>query len=79
MSLKIYADLMSQPSRALVLFCRAAKVPHEFKQLMLKNGDHLTPEMTKLNPFQKVNVFKIAQKSVLDPFQVHFKSILGPF
>ena len=54
MSLKIFADLMSQPSRAVVLFCRVAKIPHEFKPLMLKNGEHLTEDMTKINPFQKV-------------------------
>jgi len=54
MSLKIFADLMSQPSRAVVLFCRAAKVPHELKPIMLKKGEHMTEEMTKINPFQKV-------------------------
>ena len=54
MSLKIFADLMSQPSRAIVMFCRAAKVPHEFKELRIKNGDFKTPEMAKINPFEKV-------------------------
>jgi len=53
MSLKIFADLMSQPSRAIVMFCRAAKVPHEFKELRIKNGDFKTPEMAKINPFEK--------------------------
>ena len=56
MSLKIFADLMSQPSRAVVLFCRAAKVPHDFKPIMLKKGEHMTEEMTKINPFQKVSI-----------------------
>ena len=56
MTLKIFADLMSQPSRALVIFCRAAKIPHEFKPLMIKNGDHLSEEMTKINPCQKVQI-----------------------
>ena len=55
MSLKIFADLMSQPSRAVVMFCRAAKVPHELKELRIKNGDFKTPEMAKINPFEKVN------------------------
>ena len=54
MSLKIFADLMSQPSRAVVLFCRVAKVPHEFKPIRLVKGEHMTEEMTKINPFQKV-------------------------
>ena len=56
MTLKIFADLMSQPSRALVIFCRAAKIPHEFKPIMIKNGDHLSEEMTKINPCQKVQI-----------------------
>ena len=59
MTLKIFADLMSQPSRAVVLFCRVAKIPHEFKPLMLKNGEHLTEEMTKINPFQKVVTYSV--------------------
>ncbi len=53
-AVKVFADLMSQPSRAMVIFCRATKVPHEFKQVMLKNMDHKTEEFTKLNPFQRV-------------------------
>ena len=26
---QVYADLMSQPARSVVIFCRAAGVPHE--------------------------------------------------
>ena len=53
-SIKVFADLMSQPSRALVMFCRVTKIPHEFKSIMIKKGEHQTEEMTKLNPFQKM-------------------------
>jgi len=52
--LKIYADVMSQPSRAILIFCRAAKVPHEFKPIMVKEGMNRTEEFTKINPHQKV-------------------------
>ena len=29
MSLKVFADLMSQPARAVTIFCRAANIQHE--------------------------------------------------
>lgn len=53
-ALKIYADVMSQPSRAILIFCRAAKVPHEFKPIMVKEGMNKTEEFTRINPHQKV-------------------------
>ena len=55
MTLKIFADLMSQPSRAVPLFCRAAKIPHELTQLRIQNGEFKSPEITKINPFQLVS------------------------
>ena len=54
MTLKIFADLMSQPARAVLIFARAAKIPHEFENIMLKEHLHKTPEYTKVNPFQLV-------------------------
>lgn len=54
MSLTIFADLMSQPARAVMIFARAAKIPHEFKNIMLKENMHKTPEYTQINPFQIV-------------------------
>ena len=56
MTLKIYSDCLSQPSRALVLFCRAANIPHEYHQLKLKDGVHKSEEMTKINPLQTVSL-----------------------
>ena len=29
MSLQVFADLMSQPARAVAIFCRAASIKHE--------------------------------------------------
>lgn len=54
MTLKVYADLTSQPCRAVVLFCRAAEIPHEFVQIQIKNGDHLKEDLVALNPLKTV-------------------------
>ena len=45
---------MSQPARAVMIFARAAKIPHEFENIMIKEKLHKTPEYTKINPFQIV-------------------------
>nr|QTW43630.1 GSTtheta [Eurytemora affinis] len=58
MSVKVYADLMSQPARAIVLFCRAAGVPHEHIPIRIAKGEHTTDEYTKMNPLQKIPVIK---------------------
>lgn len=55
---KVILDVMSQPSRAVLIFCRAANIPHDFKPLMLKNMEHKTEEFTKLQPFQTVPVIE---------------------
>lgn len=36
--LKLYFDLLSQPSRALYIFFELAKVPHEKVPVPLRNG-----------------------------------------
>jgi hypothetical protein len=38
MSLKVYFDLMSQPSRALVIFLKAAKIKFDPKRVDIKKG-----------------------------------------
>merc|ERR1712013_920912 len=58
MSLKVFADLMSQPARAVVIFCRAAGIPHEHVGVRITAGDTKTEEYTKMNPLQKVPVIK---------------------
>ena len=59
MDLKIYADLLSQPCRALVLFCRVAKIPHELIIKKLLDGEHLKEDMVKINPFAIVRIFEL--------------------
>jgi hypothetical protein len=35
MSLKVFVDLMSQPSRGLFIFCKVANIPFELKSVRL--------------------------------------------
>jgi len=58
MSLKVFADVMSQPARAVVIFCRAAGIQHEHVPLRIANGDTRTPEYSAISPFNKVPVIK---------------------
>eukprot|EP00092_Neocalanus_flemingeri_P034310 GFUD01037313.1.p1 GENE.GFUD01037313.1~~GFUD01037313.1.p1 ORF type:complete len:239 (+),score=80.54 GFUD01037313.1:147-863(+) len=58
MSVKVFADLMSQPARAVVIFCRAAGIPHEHVNVRITAGDTKTEEYAKMNPFMKVPVIK---------------------
>ena len=52
-----------------MLFCRAAKIPHELKELRIKNGDFRTEEMTKINPFQLVIFWGATLKSGSQKFR----------
>jgi len=54
MTLKVLLDVMSQPSRAVLIFCRAAAVPHEFKPIMVKKLENKTDEFLKVNPLGTV-------------------------
>jgi len=58
MTVKVLADLMSQPARALVIFCRASGIAHEHVPIRITAGDTKTEEYTKLNPLQKVPVIQ---------------------
>jgi len=56
MSLKLYHDAMSQPCRALYMFFRSAGIPYQDVWVALRKNEHLKPEFTAINPFQKVPV-----------------------
>uniref|UniRef100_A0A336MDJ8 CSON015023 protein n=1 Tax=Culicoides sonorensis TaxID=179676 RepID=A0A336MDJ8_CULSO len=53
-SIKLYFDLMSQPSRALYILFDLAKIPTDRQPVALRNGAHMTDEFKKINRFQKV-------------------------
>ncbi|XP_043571399.1 glutathione S-transferase theta-2 [Chiloscyllium punctatum] len=54
--LRVYFDLLSQPSRAVLIFLRRTGIPHVEKPVALRKGEQRSPEFTKLNPNQKVPV-----------------------
>ncbi|GMH22708.1 hypothetical protein Nepgr_024551 [Nepenthes gracilis] len=54
MTLKIYADRMSQPSRAVILFCRLNKIDFEEIRIDISKREHLSPEYQEINPMRKV-------------------------
>jgi len=56
MPVRVYVDLMSQPARAVYIFCKATGIPHQIIPLRIVNGDTRTEEYTAMNPFQRVPV-----------------------
>ncbi|XP_032684009.1 glutathione S-transferase theta-3-like [Odontomachus brunneus] len=54
MSLKLYFDLLSQPSRAVYIFLKVCNIPFERNIINLKNLEQLSPEYEKVNPLKKV-------------------------
>ncbi|CAL1543922.1 unnamed protein product [Lymnaea stagnalis] len=54
MPLRVYYDLLSQPSRALFMFLRINNVPFEGKPVALRKGEHFGDEYKKINPFSLV-------------------------
>ncbi|KDR15740.1 Glutathione S-transferase theta-1 [Zootermopsis nevadensis] len=58
MPLKLYGNLLSQPSRAVFMLLKANQIPHEFKFVDMAKGEHLSEEYEKLNPLKKVPVIE---------------------
>ncbi|XP_071789772.1 glutathione S-transferase theta-1-like [Asterias amurensis] len=54
MSLEVYYDLFSQPSRAVVLFCKVNGIPFIPKPVTLKKYEPLSGEYGLVNPFRRV-------------------------
>ena len=54
----LYIDWASQPSRAIVAFCRLNKIPHQVVETRIAKGDHKSPEFLKINPNGQVPAIK---------------------
>jgi len=52
--LKVYADLGSPFSRAVILFCRVNGIEYEYVHIRVLAKQTRTPEFAKINPTQKV-------------------------
>ncbi|MCD7448588.1 Glutathione S-transferase theta-1 [Datura stramonium] len=54
MSLKVYVDRLSQPSRALLIFCKLNGIEFEEVPIDLSKGQHRSPEYEEVNPMKQV-------------------------
>ncbi|OIT36614.1 PREDICTED: glutathione S-transferase T1-like [Nicotiana attenuata] len=54
MSLKVYVDRLSQPSRALLIFCKSNGIEFEEVPIELSKGQHRSPEFAEINPMKQV-------------------------
>ncbi|KAI5081554.1 hypothetical protein GOP47_0001297 [Adiantum capillus-veneris] len=52
--LRVFADRMSQPSRAVLIFCLANEINAEEYFVNLAKGDHRKPEYKSINPVGQV-------------------------
>lgn len=54
MTLKVYADRMSQPSRAVILFCKLNNIEFEEIRIDLSRRQQLSPDFAEVNPLLQV-------------------------
>ncbi|XP_072956454.1 glutathione S-transferase T1-like [Typha angustifolia] len=54
MALKVYVDRMSQPSRAILIFCKVNNIDFEEVTIVLAKGQHRSPEFIEINPMGQV-------------------------
>ena len=56
MTLKLYYDLMTQPSRALYIFLQTAGISFESVVVSLRKNEQKGPEFAAVNPMCKIPV-----------------------
>eukprot|EP00742_Colponemidia_sp_Colp-10_P004378 GILJ01004674.1.p1 GENE.GILJ01004674.1~~GILJ01004674.1.p1 ORF type:complete len:236 (+),score=24.85 GILJ01004674.1:26-733(+) len=49
-NMKLFVDLMSQPSRAVMLFCKLNNIPYELQQVSIAKLEQRSAEFRKINP-----------------------------
>ncbi|KAJ9173597.1 hypothetical protein P3X46_016714 [Hevea brasiliensis] len=54
MELKVYGHRVSQPSRAIMIFCKANNIEFEEVTIELPKGQHKSPEFKEINPMGQV-------------------------
>ena len=57
--LTIYGDLMSQPVRSVLLFCKLNKIKYIFQQVLLSKGEQYSSDYKNINPISKVPAIKL--------------------
>ncbi len=54
MTINLYMDYMSQPSRAVWAFCLLNKIPTQVHEVRISKLEMKSPEFKKINPMGKV-------------------------
>ncbi|KAG4188686.1 hypothetical protein ERO13_A08G181700v2 [Gossypium hirsutum] len=54
MKLEVYADRMSQPSRAGIIFCKVNGIDYTELKVDISKREHLTPEFAEINPMKQL-------------------------
>nr|KJB25823.1 hypothetical protein B456_004G211100 [Gossypium raimondii] len=54
MKLEVYADRMSQPSRAVIIFCKVNGIDYTELKVDISKREHLTPEFAEINPMKQL-------------------------
>ncbi|ERM95091.1 hypothetical protein AMTRI_Chr07g30630 [Amborella trichopoda] len=54
MKLRVYTDRMSQPSRAVIIFCKTNGIDFEEVRIDISKRQHLQPEFKAINPMGQV-------------------------
>ncbi|GFN99433.1 glutathione s-transferase theta-1 [Plakobranchus ocellatus] len=80
MPLRLYFDLLSQPSRAVYMFLRMNNIPFEAKPVALRKGEHLGEEYKKINPFSLVPVidddgFKLTESIAIVKYMIQKRGL----
>ncbi len=61
--LTIYGDMLSQPTRAVLLFCKLTKIPYDFMPVHINKGEHFKDEFKKINPLSYVPAIKLVDSN----------------
>ncbi|XP_042481617.1 glutathione S-transferase T1-like [Macadamia integrifolia] len=54
MKLKVYGDRLSQPTRAVIIFCKLNGIDFEEIRIDLLKRQHLSPQFREINPMKQV-------------------------
>ncbi|XLT09143.1 hypothetical protein HN51_054936 [Arachis hypogaea] len=54
LKVKVYADRMSQPSRAVLIFCKVNGIEFDEIRVEISKRQQLSPEFAAINPFKKL-------------------------
>ncbi|OMJ95368.1 hypothetical protein SteCoe_1285 [Stentor coeruleus] len=83
-NLELYADLISEPCRSVVIYCKLSGIAYNFHSIDLIKGEFLSPEFTEINPFQEVPAivhgdFKLNQSPAIVKYLADAYNIDNPW